>query len=40
VPSYKALCDDADERIAENTGDKDGLKACDDQQNHLAGDAC
>jgi len=40
VPSYKALCDDADERIVEETEGKVGLKDCDDHQNKLAGDAC
>jgi uncharacterized membrane protein YcaP (DUF421 family) len=40
VPSYKALCDDADERMVENKEGKDGVKNCDDRQNDLAGDAC
>lgn len=40
VPSYKALCDDADERILENNGHKEESKNCDDQQNDLAYDAC
>ncbi|KAK6000634.1 hypothetical protein QM012_003359 [Aureobasidium pullulans] len=40
VPSYKALCDDADERIVESNGQKEESKDCDDQQNELAYNAC
>ncbi|CAD0107919.1 unnamed protein product [Aureobasidium uvarum] len=40
VPSYKALCEDAEQRVQKNDGGKEGKDCCDDQQNDLASEAC